>query len=249
MNRTLAVFLGTLAAAAAAAIAFPGAALRPGALLPGHADLREDCLACHAPLQGARRERCVRCHEPASIGTARAGGGTAPSPRAEVSALHLRLGPAECAACHAEHSGRLDGGRAARFAHEVLPGDLRANCAGCHASKRPTDAIHGGSEQECSVCHGTASWKPSTFRHDGKFRFDGNHPPRCADCHAPADGFRAYSCTGCHEHSPARMAAKHREEGIEDIADCARCHRTGDEDGAKGKGRRKRGKGEGRERR
>lgn len=56
-----------------------------------------------------------------------------------------------------------------------------------------------------------------------------------------------YTCYGCHEHTPANMQAKHREEGVsESLDNCVRCHRsasgelagTGQREG--GKGRRER---------
>ena len=43
-----------------------------------------------------------------------------------------------------------------------------------------------------------------------------------------------------HEHSPARVAREHEEEGIGNLDDCARCHRSANEHDIRG--------GEGRER-
>lgn len=230
VNRSLAVFLGTVALGSLAAVLAPGAMLRPGELLPGHAALRDDCLACHELLRGVRRERCTNCHAPEAIGVARADRTAASPPRASVAALHRSVGSAECALCHAEHAGRLGGGRAARFAHEALPADTRAACGTCHADDRPADALHAGADARCGACHATDGWKPATFDHARHFRFDRHHPPRCTDCHAPGSGFETYSCTGCHEHALARIEAKHREEGVDDVSDCARCHPSGDED-------------------
>ncbi|MFM7402028.1 MAG: hypothetical protein ACKO4W_14110 [Bacteroidota bacterium] len=36
---------------------------------------------------------------------------------------------------------------------------------------------------------------------------------------------------GCHEHNRANTLAEHREEGISNINDCARCHKSPDEHG------------------
>lgn len=228
MNRAAAVFLGVLAAGAAAAILRPGAAIRPGRLRPAHESLADDCLACHEPLAGVRRERCAACHDPDGIGVRLAGGAPAPSPRESVAALHRRLGEAECAACHAEHAGRLEGGPAARFEHSLLPDDIRAACADCHGGRRPADALHAGAGDGCAACHAVTGWRPATFDHRRNFRFDGDHPARCADCHEPGKGFAAYSCFGCHEHGPAAIERKHRKEGIAEWERCADCHRGGE---------------------
>lgn len=230
MNRSVSVLLVTVALGSLVALVEPGAALMPGELLPGHAQLRDDCLACHELLHGVRRDRCARCHDPTTIGVVRVGGAVAAEPRESVAALHRNIGQAECALCHAEHAGRLDGDRAARFEHEALPVETRVGCGACHAGQRPDDAIHADADEQCGACHGTVHWKPATFDHAKYFRFDGHHPARCADCHAPGAGFRTYSCAGCHEHDPARIEAKHRKEGITDVSDCAKCHPSGDED-------------------
>jgi hypothetical protein len=43
-------------------------------------------------------------------------------------------------------------------------------------------------------------------------------------CHKAQD-YRAYTCYGCHEHTPANIRAEHQKEGIRDFENCVDCHR------------------------
>ena len=48
-------------------------------------------------------------------------------------------------------------------------------------------------------------------------------------CHT-GNRFGAYTCFGCHEHSPDKISKEHAEHGIGNSDDCVSCHRSGDED-------------------
>ncbi len=245
--RASALFLATLALGTTAALLRPGPMLMPGRLLPGHAALRDDCLACHVLLEGVRRERCTRCHAPESIGVKTVAGGPAPQPREPIASLHRRIGIAECAVCHPEHAGRLEGGRAARFSHEGLPSEIRASCTTCHEGERPVDALHRAVDGMCAACHDTARWKPARFDH-GR-RVAGG--PACAACHrgdTPGDELHASvgeagACDACHStsawkpatfdhgryfrfdrHHPARCSDCHAPGGGFKAYSCTGCH-------------------------
>lgn len=222
----------TVALGAGAAWIAPYAAITPGALSPGHEKHRGDCLACHAPFRGATRAKCLACHAREGIALRTSAGQPIASPRegaARINGFHRALDTVECGACHREHAGSR-GSAAMRFSHDVLPPEITAACADCHAAERPKDRLHApAAGNACSTCHGTAGWKPADFAHERWFRFDDHHPPRCAACHDPAQGYTTSTCYGCHEHTPARVEAEHREERITNIERCARCHRSGNE--------------------
>ena len=192
-----------------------------------------DCMACHsdhagpklthrsrkpfphAALQSATRERCDTCHA------------------APANALHRSLGMA-CANCH-----KTEAWKPARFDHAALPPAEAGRCESCH--KAPADALHRQVTGSCAPCHGLAAWKPANFDHNRFFPLDKDHNAACATCHA-ASNYSQYTCYGCHEHTPAGMQAKHREEGVAgNLDDCVRCHRSaqGEGEGDRGKGRRK----------
>jgi len=148
--------------------------------------------------------------------------------------LH-RSAPKTCGSCH-----RVEGWTPATFDHAALGATPEQRCITCHAGVRPGDGLHRQAGDDCAGCHGTTAWKPATFEHAKYFRFDRHHPADpCQSCHP--DSLDRYTCYGCHEHTPQGIAREHREEGITDFEDCARCHRSGDEDDAERSRPRSRG--------
>ncbi|MFA7332274.1 MAG: hypothetical protein WC326_14485 [Candidatus Delongbacteria bacterium] len=188
------------------------------------------CALCHAEhagrLGGGAAARFSHDRLPAELSAdcAACHGGQQPD-----DALHATAWLA-CGDCHG-----LDAWTPATFDHQVLGAGSPA-CADCHRPQVPADDLHRalGTTVDCARCHRTRAWTPADYDHQRYFRFDDHHPAHCADCHTPGQGYNSYSCTGCHVHNPARLAAEHREEGISDWRDCVRCHRSGDEDGAEG---------------
>lgn len=158
------------------------------------------------------RTNCLACHD-------------AERPQTPVH----RQATSACGSCHATTAWKP-----ARFSHDGLTAEQRPQCATCHASKRPADTIHTASPAECGTCHSTSAWRPASFDHQRYFRFDRRHPSTCATCHQVAGNFKTYTCYGCHEHTPAKMQAEHRRQQGQNLDQCARCHRSGDEHGAEG---------------
>lgn len=231
--RVLLTFFCTAVLAVGLAFAWPDLMIKPGELTPGHRGLDRDCLRCHTPLRGAA-ESCLQCHAVADIGRRTTQGAPLPARGLRKVAFHAGLAVTDCTACHALHIG-VRHRRARAFEHELLQAAVRADCAACHGSDTPRDALHQRLDGGCGSCHGTGGWRPATFDHSRSFRFDSHHPADCNVCHTDRTTFASYTCYGCHEHEPAQIAAEHREEGIFRIADCARCHRSGEEDEAEGR--------------
>lgn len=227
MGRTYLALIAALGLGAMAISLSPYHALTPGTLRSGHEAQQGDCLSCHSFFDGAPASKCAACHRPGDIGLRTVKG--APLPKANPRAQLIHRAALECDRCHYEHGGRMGASAAPRFAHDLLPADVKAGCALCHAEKKPADALHTAVIAECSRCHGTKAWKPAAYDHDKLFRFDRNHPPRCADCHRPGTTLKEYTCTGCHEHALDKMERKHREEGITQFQNCRKCHPSGDE--------------------
>lgn len=219
------VWLGSaiLAVTVAATVAAPHALLSPGDLLSGHRDLERSCFSCHAAFRGPDAH-CLECHATEDIDAAAA---ARPS-------FHSALAEPECSACHTDHRGRGAGHAVREFRHLLLRADLRESCGSCHEA--PDDDLHAGAGAECAGCHAAGSWGPANFDHAALFRFDRHHPAECRSCHT--ETFATFTCYGCHEHRRAKIERKHRKEGIVDFARCAECHRSGDEDEAKRRGRR-----------
>lgn len=229
MKGTRIAFAVTLCLGTIAVFIFPYYALTPGSLRQGHRAQKNDCFSCHTLLAGAPATKCSGCHRPGEIGLRTVSGASLTKAKPISQMIH-RAAFEECAPCHTEHGSRLGPGATRRFSHQLLPATIAADCAACHLGQRPSDMLHAASSTICSQCHTTKGWKPATWDHDRSFRFDRNHPPRCADCHSPGASLKDYSCTGCHEHAPAKVLSEHREEGITNLDKCRRCHPSGNED-------------------
>ena len=224
------------------AFAAPHLALGPGPQSEGHARIESRCFDCHTPGQGTPRAKCIACHALDRIGVDDA----ARDPRVQaIQGMHRSFGDAACGECHRDHRGRSPSLATLPFTHEALSAATRARCAGCHDRRRPDDTLHRQASGECGTCHATTAWKPATFAHDKYFVLDRDHAVACRTCHEGAASFERYTCYGCHEHSPARMQAEHREEGIRGsrLDDCVRCHRSADEHEGREHGGRRRGRG------
>jgi hypothetical protein len=211
---------------------YPVQTISPGQNLAGHQKIAADCLSCHQPFLGSRQEKCIVCHVPEKIGLHDA---DAPAETAPVQRplFHARLGDTDCSNCHIEHTGSGLDVKKPGFAHELLGKPDNLNCIECHAGSRINDQIHQGASDNCAACHSVSGWKPATFEHDRYFRFDRKHRTTCETCHTQPGNFKQYTCYGCHEHSERKIASEHREEGIRDFQDCARCHRSANEHEAK----------------
>ena len=213
----------------------PHQMVSPGNLIPAHSALQDDCFACHVPLRGATAESCVSCHVVADIGVRTSKGATIRK-LASRPAFHQALTEPDCLACHSDHPPpALVKARAVSFDHTLLKTSARARCQSCHTA--PRNELHRGQNLPCGTCHQTTRWKPATFAHDRYFMLDRNHNTACTTCHLGGD-YRRYTCYGCHEHQPAQILAKHREEGMTNITNCVRCHRSAQGDrGEGGEGR------------
>ncbi|MCM2257429.1 MAG: cytochrome c3 family protein [Vicinamibacteria bacterium] len=236
MKGTWIALATTLVLGGAAALVAPYPALTPGPLGPGHLKLGNDCLSCHVLLSGPSRDKCVSCHPIDGIGLRTSDGQPRRPERPRSNRVHRALagGQAACDTCHVAHRGAPGGAPDLRFSHAVLPAELRPQCLDCHTEDRPRDGLHANLAANCSNCHGSEAWKPATFEHERYFRFDRHHPSRCTDCHPVASDFKVYTCYGCHEHTPAKMADEHRKVKAQDLGRCARCHRSGDEHDIRG---------------
>jgi hypothetical protein len=186
------------------------------------------CDRCHAGARGARDfidapERCVDCHRDDDVHAGRYGDDCGRCHHAvewkpasfdhattsfALTGAHARVA---CADCH--EGGRLDGTPTA--------------CVACH----PFPVDHRGTfGDDCAGCHDTTTWKTARFDHRFPLDHGANRAAPCKTCHP--DGYRAYNCYGCHEHTPTGIEREHRKEGITDFRDCVRCHPTGREDEA-----------------
>ena len=93
-------------------------------------------------------------------------------------------------------------------------------CSACHAYDQPPDHF----DDQCSKCHSTTTWEGGTYDHT----FPVNHRGArgiCETCHLY--GYNTYTCYGCHNHNPNKIAKKHKK--IDDYSNCVQCHWDGRE--------------------
>lgn len=206
-------------------IVAPHRTIMPGKLIDAHADLTDNCFACHTPFLGSTPDKCVACHKVEEIGLKTTRGLPIAKEKKNV-AFHQQLIEADCVACHSDHRGVQAFRPISTFSHQLLEPSLQQQCGDCHTN--PGDALHQKVRGNCSVCHSQDAWTPATFDHDRYFRFDRHHDTECVTCHVNND-YNTYTCYGCHEHSRSRIRAEHVEEGIYDYEACVECHRSGNE--------------------
>lgn len=124
----------------------------------------------------------------------------------------------DCEACHAE---------------QVFAAEAR-DCVACHEDP----AVHAGEfGLDCSRCHTAVAWTPAQLtRHVFALDHGADGQVACEVCHEGA--YVQYTCYGCHDHTPAGMAAVHVEAGVADLEGCAEggCHPTGQPGEAVGAG-------------
>ncbi len=165
-----------------------------------HAQADAQFVANHSAQFG---DDCMGCHD----GT----GAMANFDHAVVWPLAGRHAAIECTACHVDR---------------VFAG-TSGECAACHDEP----AIHAGLfGLTCENCHTAVAWQPAQLTYHS-FPLDHGEQGElaCETCHTAT--YTQYTCYGCHEHDPAETERKHLEESIslEELADCAACHPTGQE--------------------
>ncbi len=159
------------------------------------------CASCHQ-LDDAHRgsfgSDCGGCHSPRSW--QKSGFDHDRDTRFPLRGAHAR---AVCQDCHRD---------------DPRTHKLKTDCLSCH---RSDDAHRGRNGPSCEKCHGTSSWKPSTFDHtrDTQFPLRGSHQSAaCESCHArpPFEERLKTDCYACHEKDDVHAGGQGQ--------DCGRCH-------------------------
>jgi hypothetical protein len=209
------VIVGVIAANLLALLAlcfiYPEFMVGPGPLIKGHAELANDCLACHTPWRGAASPRYVQCHALHDIGLRTSH--IAPLPQKGVkTAFNRELVEQDCMACHSDHAGpRLTQRSRKLLSHDLLRAAVQPECESCHA--KPADSLRRDLGAACGSCHTVQRWKLATFKHS---LLDAAVLARCEACRkTPAytlhQQFKG-DCGSCHgqekwKRPPSTMAS------------------------------------------
>jgi hypothetical protein len=161
---------------------------------------------------------------------------------------HVQLGlPHECGDCHSTTNWLNAKFDHTLYAHYPLTGKHAAvTCAQCHVNNNynstPTacyachkadfngtkspNHVSGGFPTDCSMCHTTGGWSPSSFNHS-KFPLTGAHATvQCLQCHTN-NNFTTLptTCYGCHQKDfTATTNPNHVAVGFP--TSCTTCHST-----------------------
>ncbi|MEM6707988.1 MAG: cytochrome c3 family protein [Pseudomonadota bacterium] len=194
----------------------------PGPVHAVHADIENDCAACHSPSdEQTQAELCNTCHVEVGSDIAAGLGYHGKHPAARLD---------DCQSCHTDHEGRdaqLTEPLLLPFDHGLTDFPLvgahqAAECATCHAADEPKwtaptecggchaddDPHMGELGADCETCHTQVTWLPTIFDHaDTGFRLHGAHAVlECASCHEDQTFNDAQSsCVSCHADDDPHM--------------------------------------------
>ncbi len=203
------------------------------------AHVATSCISCHVNQQFvALPMECVSCHQSDFQNT------TNPNHIAS-------LFPTDCQMCHTttawqgatfNHAATdfpLTGAHVAASCQTCHGGNYQlvyTDCFQCHQTdyQSATNPNHGTANfsHDCTPCHTTTVWTPSTFNHDQQyFRiYSGAHRNKwtlCSECHQNSSNYSEFSCLGCHEHRQSAMDSEHN--GVSGYTysspACYSCHR------------------------
>jgi len=191
----------------------------------------QSCYACHQQRDkhlGSYGQICSQCHNTTDWKQATVNHALTAFP---LTGAHIR---AACNDCH-------------------VSGIYKGTAKTCYACHRPDDRHAGSYGQNCSQCHNTTAWKPSTFNHSSVWALTGRHtsvacnachingvfpntPTTCYACHKSKDrhnGANGQNCASCHNTTSwASATVNHAQTafpltGRHTSVACASCHKNG----------------------
>ena len=191
------------------------------------------CTACHTVTPwSAQSTTCVNCHQ--------ADYTTANNPP------HTGF-PTDCTTCHTTTAWQPASFDHSKSSFPLTGAHASVPCASCHANNNfttaPTTCVGchqqdfntaanpphsaGGFSTDCTTCHNTTAWQPSTFNHSTtKFPLTGAHATvtPCTACHTVTPwSAQSTACISCHQ-TDFNTANNPPHTGFP--TDCTACHTT-----------------------
>jgi hypothetical protein len=197
------------------------------------AHVRTACVACHGNGYAGTPTDCYECHNTDFAATAQ--------PDHETGGFSH-----QCNLCHTTAAWQPATYDHTSTAFPLTGAHARAACVACHATQfagTPTScyACHqsdfdGTTEPDhqlaqfdhnCTSCHTTTSWQPSSFDHSTTgFALTGRHMIIvCSQCHSSTFAGTPTTCYDCHQADFAGVSdPNHVQQGFSH--DCTSCHST-----------------------
>jgi len=118
--------------------------------------------------------------------------------------------------------GRTSARAIEKAGHPPIPEGVK--CYVCHKGEKPDHEFHNKFGINCAECHVKTIWMASKYPHE-KWPLTDNHQTRCTFCHKELSDFNfSYQCWGCHHKEPETVKS-HSDRKVEDISECAKCHK------------------------
>jgi hypothetical protein len=184
----------------------------------GYANTASDCFSCHEQDYNATTDPnhasnsfnldCTQCHNTTAWSPSTFDHNQTQFP---LTGAHMTL---QCIACHA--TGYVN-----------TPSD----CYSCHEQdyNSTTDPNHASNNfnLDCTQCHNTTAWSPSTFDHNQtQFPLTGAHMTlQCIDCHSNGYTGTPTDCYSCHQQDYNNVTDPNHVANNFNL-DCTQCHST-----------------------
>jgi hypothetical protein len=201
-----------------------------------HAEIANDCVACHAEGYNNTPATCVGCHQENYDNT------TDP----KHSATNFST---DCASCHTEnawepstfdhdaqyfpiYSGSHNGEWSECIdCHTNANNFAEVSCTNCHTNPQ-TDNDHNGisgysyQDQACLACHPTGTSDDAFDHNSTNFPLTGEHMGvDCLQCHANGYAGTSTNCVDCH-NTDYQGASNPNHNSLNISTDCIACHTT-----------------------
>jgi hypothetical protein len=186
------------------------------------------CSDCHKGNLTTAKQNCISCHQV----------------QYDNAPDHKKVNyPTDCSKCHSQNNwvensfNHSSTNYPLTGAHKTAKcGDCHLTtltgtssvCSSCHLPAYTNSQIPGhvaaGIPKECSTCHTTIAWKPSSFNHTATgYELKGAHKAivQCSQCHKGNVTSAPQTCIACHQVQ-FDGAPNHKAQGYP--VDCSKCH-------------------------
>lgn len=193
----------------------------------------QSCKSCHADGYAATPTDCYSCHATDFQ--------SADDPNHEQGGF-----PHDCTTCHTTNAWEPSTFDHNQTAFPLTGAHISQNCMSCHAdgyAGTPTDCyschqddfvgttdpdhVQNNFSQNCTDCHNTTAWEPSTFDHNQTaFPLTGAHTSQtCISCHSGGYAGTPNDCYSCHQSDyEGTSDPNHIQNGFSQT--CTDCHNT-----------------------
>lgn len=186
------------------------------------------CADCHRGNLISAKQGCISCHQ---VQYDNAPNHKKVNFSTDCAACHTQKNWVESSFNHAATNYPLTGAHKTAECfdcHVTTLAGTSTVCSNCHLPSYTSSQIpahtSAGIPMDCSTCHTTTAWKPSSFNHTTTgYELKGAHKAigQCSQCHKGSVTSAPQICIGCHQ-AQYDVAPGHKINSY--ATDCAKCH-------------------------